>query len=87
MFRDGTRIEGKGGMIWRAGCSDDVIEADFVSPPDRKPSLIPSQIHASLSLPKIEGKTTEAEIGHFPSALISVALLGCKVISRKQKAQ
>ena len=46
---------------------DDVIEEDFVSRVDHKRSLIPPQIHASLSLPKIKGNTTGAEIGYIPS--------------------
>jgi len=39
--------------------SNDVIGEDFVSRVDRKSSLILPQTHASLSLPKIKGNTTE----------------------------
>ena len=46
--------------------SNDVIGEDFVSPVDRKLSLILPQIHASLSLPKIKGNTTGTKIGYIP---------------------
>ena len=47
--------------------SNDVIGEDFVSLVDRKRSLIPPQIHASLSLREIKGNTTRTEIGYIPS--------------------
>jgi hypothetical protein len=62
MFKERERENGE--VIGRVGRSEDssssdVIGEDFVDPLNGKPSLIPEQIHASLSLPKIKGTQQE----------------------------
>lgn len=74
IVKDVQRRRKREGVIGRVGRSEDssssdVIGEDFVNPLNRKPSLIPAQIHASLSLPKIKGNNTGTEIGCFHSPL------------------
>jgi hypothetical protein len=63
---EGCSKEGRKMMMTRVGrmeesSSNDVIAEDFVKPVDRKPSLIPPQIHVSLSLPKIKGNNNRKQ--------------------------